>query len=1198
MTASASEGGDSTSNGPVNIIICGLGMVALRFIEHFKSTQKKLSAHKKDLRDFQITVFSEEPHLAYNRVTLTQYFTHQSIEKLTLRPQEWYTENNIKVHLNDPVVAIDRTSKTVTSSKGVILSYDRLVLATGSAAFVPPIPRVHEVEGVFVYRSISDVEKIIGYANGKAKAAVIGGGLLGLEAAKVCVDLGLDTFVIERNPRVLARQLDDEGSTFLIKELEKLNLEAFIGANTNGFLSSDDTSSSSEPTAGQKPILSGISLTTCTNETITRSVDLVIVATGIIPRDNLAKSSGLECHPRGGILVTDSMTSTTDSDIFAIGEVACHAGMVYGLVGPGYDMARVAAEVILEDPDFKVYKGSDCSTKLKLMGVHVGSFGDYFAPESKATALTFRDPFAGIYKRLLFSKDGKKLLGGILVGDTSDYTKLMSLTKSHGPLPGDPASLLTGAKPTSGGASTTESSGTDSLPDDSQICSCNNVTKADLKVALEDEKCNSIAALKSCTNAGTGCGGCLPLVADIFSCEMKKKGVKVLNHLCEHFSYSRRELFEIVRVLRIKTFDEIWKSHGNKPKIVNRSAGFIGGCEICKPTIASILASLWNDHVLDKPHAPLQDTNDRFLANIQRGGLYSVVPRVPGGEITPDKLIVIGVVAKKFGLYTKITGGQHMFGARRQDLPLIWQQLTEAGFESGHAYGKSLRTVKSCVGSTWCRYGRRDSVGFAIALEQRYKGIRSPHKLKGGVSGCVRECAEAQGKDFGLIATEKGYNIYVCGNGGSNPKHALLLASDVPEMDAIRIIDRFLMYYIRTADKLQRTARWLEKMEGGIEFLKKVVVDDGLGICDELEREMATLVDSYFCEWTEVVKNPERWKQFKEFVNVDEGQGEPKVIKVETKKLNGVQIGADEDGVGGVTLVEPLPGIESVEWVEERGQRRPADWVPDVVLSSKSESPIADSSFPTPPLTPPAEGKMVRSVDVEVDDEPPNVFNWKEEGMSWVDVGSADDFPLNSGVAVKVGDVQVAVFRVVNASGSEKWYATQNMCPHKRAFVLSSSIIGTFTSSTSELVPKIACPNHKKGFSLETGACVSSNEPYALATFDIRRSKNTDGLDRIELRMPSLEEANQVLGTKRWKLKQRQVNERKGSGSSDSGVDVEGYKALWEDNRSRRGKYEGTRIVDARELSSYGVEVVGEADEAGAGGCGGGGCGSNKNLEW
>jgi len=400
-----------------------------------------------------------------------------------------------------------------------------------------------------------------------------------------------------------------------------------------------------------------------------------------------------------------------------------------------------------------------------------------------------------------------------------------------------------------------------SLPDEALICSCESVSKKAVCSAIREHDVGDVNAIKTFTKAGTGCGGCTPMLVDILNEMMKKIGKYKKKILCEHFDYSRQQLFDLIRYHKIKSFNELIRNFGK---------GF--GCEVCKPAVASMLASLWNENILNKKHVAIQDTNDRFLANIQRGGTYSIVPRVPGGEITPEKLMVLGRVAKKYGLYCKITGAQRidMFGAQMNDLPFIWEELIAAGFESGHAYAKALRTVKSCVGSSWCRFGVQDSVSFAIRVESRYKGLRAPHKIKSAVSGCIRECAEAQAKDFGIIATEKGWSLYVCGNGGSNPQHAKLFAADLDEETCIKYIDRFLMFYIRTADPLTRTATWLNKMEGGIEYLRDVVINDCLGICAELEQEMQKFVDTYKCEWKEAISTPEIRRRFKHFVNSDE----------------------------------------------------------------------------------------------------------------------------------------------------------------------------------------------------------------------------------------------------------------------------------------------------------------------------------------
>ena len=364
--------------------------------------------------------------------------------------------------------------------------------------------------------------------------------------------------------------------------------------------------------------------------------------------------------------------------------------------------------------------------------------------------------------------------------------------------------------------------------------------------------------MTACTRAGSTCGSCKPVVKKIVEDYFESVGRVVDRSICEHFPLTRQELYDVVAVHGYGSFDEIVAAHGTGR-----------GCDICKPAVASILASLVGGHVLAGPTRVLQDTNDAYLANIQRNGSYSVVPRIPGGEITPEKLIVIGEVARDFGLYTKITGGQRidLFGARMEELPAIWRRLVDAGFESGHAYGKALRTVKSCVGSTWCRYGVQDSVQLAIDLELRYRGLRSPHKLKGGVSGCARECAEARGKDFGVIATEKGWNLYVGGNGGATPVHARLLAGDLDTETLVRYLDRFLMYYIRTADRLQRTAPWVDSLDGGLDRVREVVVEDSLGLGTELEAAMARHVDGYADEWRATLEDPEKLRRFVSFVN-------------------------------------------------------------------------------------------------------------------------------------------------------------------------------------------------------------------------------------------------------------------------------------------------------------------------------------------
>ncbi len=819
----------------MKIVVIGNGMVGYKFCEKLITSS---STHN-------ITVFGEEIRPAYDRVHLSEFFAGKTADDLSMASSNWYADNNITLHLGDPILHIDRVNKTVTSFKGLTLSYEILIMATGSAAFVPTIPGT-EKQGVFIYRTIEDLEMMAAHAPKAKTGAVIGGGLLGLEAAKAMLDLGIsETHVIEFAPRLMPRQIDDAGSAVLTKKLESLGLIIHTNTNTTR-IDGDDAIKSMHFADGS-----------------TIQVDMLVISAGIKPRDELAVKSDLEVGPRGGIIVNNFL-QTSDPSIYAIGECALHGNMIYGLVAPGYEMAQVAIAHInnIQSPHpntetAKQFAGFDMSTKLKLIGTDVASFGNAFADGDDVRVISITDNNKNIYKRINISNDGKTLLGGILVGDATEYNMLLQTCKNNMALPPNPEEIILGKKGTEENAG----AGVQALPNSALICSCEGVTKEIIVNAVANGEATTINDIKKCCKAGTGCGGCIPMVKDLINYSLQAQGKVVRNVLCEHFQHSRQELFDLIKIKQLKSYEEVLNTLGTGH-----------GCETCKPAIVSILASLWNEMPLKKGNATAQDTNDRFLANIQKGGTYSVVPRIPGGEITPDKLIVIGEVAKKYNLYTKITGGQRidLFGAHVGDLPAIWETLIAAGFESGQAYGKSLRTVKSCVGSTWCRFGLHDSVSFAIEIEERYRGLRSPHKLKSAVSGCIRECAEAQSKDFGIIATEKGWNLYVCGNGGSKPQHALLLASDIDSPTVIKFIDRFLMFYIKTADPLTRTATWLNKMEGGIDYLKSVVIDDALGLCQQWEQEMQQHVNTYECEWKVAVETPEIRKKFAHFVNAPE----------------------------------------------------------------------------------------------------------------------------------------------------------------------------------------------------------------------------------------------------------------------------------------------------------------------------------------
>jgi nitrite reductase (NADH) large subunit len=833
------------------LVIVGHGMVGHRLVEALRA---------RDARDaWRIVVFGEETRAAYDRVALSSYFEGVGEAELSLVADEVHTDPCVDLRLGEQVVAVDRDRRVVRTASGASQDYDALVLATGSYPFVPPVPG-KDLPGCFVYRTLDDLDRIRAAAEdavaasgpGRRSGVVVGGGLLGLEAARALRLLGLSPQVVEIAPRLMPVQVDEGGGALLRKLVEDLDVAVRCGVSVQGIA----------------PGPRGKGLVASLSDGIELDADLVVFSAGIRPSDALAKAIGLPTGERGGVLVNDHCR-TVDERIYAIGECAAlslFGGRTYGLVAPGYAMAEVVADRLLGGSATITDADLDTSTKLKLLGVDVASFGDAHATAEGALEVVVNDPVAGSYQKLVVSDDATTLLGGVLVGDASRYGVLRPLVGER--LPADPVSMIS-----PGGVEL----GADSLPDSAQVCSCNAVTKGALRSAIAGGA-HDVPALKSCTRAGTSCGSCVPMLKTLLVSE----GVEVSKALCEHFAQSRAALFQIVASTGVRTFSELAARFGGGT-----------GCDICKPAVASILASTGTaQHILDGEQATLQDTNDHFLANLQRNGTYSVVPRVPGGEITPERLIVIGEVARDFGLYTKITGGQRidLFGARVEQLPEIWRRLVDAGFESGHAYGKALRTVKSCVGTDWCRYGVQDSVSMAIALELRYRGLRSPHKLKSAVSGCARECAEARSKDFGVIATETGWNLYVCGNGGFSPRHADLLAADLDTDTLIRTIDRFLMFYVRTADRLQRTAPWLEAMEGGLEHLREVVMEDKLGICAELDAAMAAHVEGYSDEWRGVLEDPAKLARFTSFINAPD---------------------------------TPDP---TIEFVERRGQRVPEGW--------------------------------------------------------------------------------------------------------------------------------------------------------------------------------------------------------------------------------------------------------------------------------
>jgi len=848
--ASSASAPTAGPDGLRHVVVIGGGPAAHRLTE---SLVARMDPAAPGLR---VTVVGDEPHLPYDRVQLSKRLAGEV--DLTLGDAAFWRHVALDCRPGRLATRIDPDARTVALDDGEVLGYDELVLATGSRATVPPIADAHAGR---VYRTLADVADLVAEVadirarvGRPANVVTVGGGLLGLEAAGGVHALGARSAVVHSGRWLMSSQLDEGAGQALGRIIHDQGIDLHLGMRPTGIITT--------PTGR----VTGVALPDG------RSIpaDVVVFSIGITPRDELARDAGIAIGPRGGVAI-DQACRTSAPHVWAIGEVAAVDGVCVGLVAPANAMAETVADRITGGE--AEFPGIDDATKLKLSGVEVASFGDALGRTPGALEVVYADPARGLYQKIVMSDDAKTLLGGVFVGDAAPYSALRPLLGRE--LGAEPGAYLSAA----GG----EAPGATDLPDDVQVCSCNDVSAGDVRDAVRGADgapgCTELAALKACSRAGTQCGSCVPLVKKILDTELEAAGVEVSRALCEHFAVSRSELFETVRILGLTSAAQVFERLGS---------GL--GCDVCKPVVASVLATQTKGYILDAGQGPLQDTNDRALANMQRDGTYSVVPRIPGGEITPAKLKVIAEVAERYDLYTKITGGQRidMFGARLEQLPDIWRILVDAGFESGQAYGKSLRNVKSCVGSTWCRYGVQDAVAMAVHLELRYRGVRSPHKFKMGVSGCARECAEARAKDIGVIATETGWNLYVGGNGGFTPAHGQLLAKDLDDDTLIRYIDRYLMYYVRTAERLQRTARWQEELEGGLEHVHRVVVEDALGIAAELEEAMARQIDGYEDEWAATLADPDRLRRFRSFVNA------------------------------------PTTPDPSLARVEERGQRRPA----------------------------------------------------------------------------------------------------------------------------------------------------------------------------------------------------------------------------------------------------------------------------------
>ncbi len=902
---------------PGRVVVVGAGMVAHRFAEQLVAREG----------DWHLTVIGDEPYAPYDRVHLSDAITGATTADLTLDPSVWDDER-VELVTGDAVQTLDRDARTVTTRSGRVLEYDDLVLATGSWAWVPRTEGA-DLPGVLAYRTLDDITRIKDWVADRERAlgrtvrgAVVGGGVLGLEAAAALQNLGATATVVEFADRLMAVQLDAGGG----EALRVLVADRGMDVRT--------TTAATRVLPGDDGAVAGLELSSGEH----LDVDVVIFSTGIRPRDRLARESGLGIGERGGVLVGPTCRSS-DPRIWAIGECASHDNECAGLVAPGNAMADVVVSQLFGGP--RTYTRAPDGTKLKGVGVEAASFGDVLALTPGALEVTFADPVARTYRKLVVSDDARTLLGGVFVGDIALYSSLRPLLGR--PLGADPSAFLA---PEGGGAPVSAD-----LPDDVVVCSCANVTAGTIRGAVTEHGCQSVGEVKTCTKAGTVCGSCVPLLTKIVNVSLEQAGVAVSNAMCEHFAMSRAELFALVRTGTERTFSQIVATHGTGR-----------GCAICRPVVASILSSLGVGHVLQPDQASLQDTNDHLLANLQKDGTYSVVPRMPGGEVTPDKLLAFAQIAADFGLFTRVTGAQRlgMFGARQDQLPAIWRRLVDAGFESGQAYGKSLRAVKTCVGSTWCRFGVQDSSSMAVRLELRYRGLRSPHKFKVGVSGCARECAEARGKDVGVIATAAGWNVYVGGNGGFTPRHAELLAEDLDADTLVRVIDRFLALYIRSADRLQRTAPWVADFPGGLAELRAILVDDRDGIGAELEAEVERHVEGYVDEWRATLDDPAKLAAFTPYLNApsstdpdlayEERRGQPVPVALSAGPMS--------TGAGSPTGTTSVPASSSAvvcrlaDLTPERGAGALLDGVPvalfrladDRVLAVQQRDPFSGAN--------------------------------------------------------------------------------------------------------------------------------------------------------------------------------------------------------------------------------------------------------------
>ncbi|PWC34625.1 nitrite reductase [Azospirillum sp. TSO35-2] len=789
----------SSNNGPVvdrneaeqriagpakeRLVVVGNGMAGMKTVEELLA---------KAPGRYEITVFGAEPHPNYNRIMLSPVLAgEKTFDQIVLNSREWYDANGITLLTGEPVEGIDRAAKTVVSQSGRVVSYDRLLLATGSMPFIIPVPGA-TLPGVIGFRDLADVDAMLEAAARGGRAVVIGGGLLGLEAANGLRVKGMDVTVIHLMPTLMERQLDPSAGTLLQRELERRGIEVLTGADTAEILGDERVTAVRLKDGRELP------------------ADIVVMAVGIRPNMALGKLAGLDCGR--GIRVDDQMR-TSDPSIFAVGECVEHRGVTWGLVAPLFEMAKVLADR-LAGGEGGAYTGSVTSTKLKVTGVDVFSAGDFSGGEGTED-IVFRDAARGVYKRLVL-KDGK-LLGAVLYGDTKDGAWYFSLLKDGADVSAERETMIFGQG--FGGADAGDpNAAIAALPDSAEICGCNGVCKGTIVKAITDKGLTSLDEVKAHTKASASCGGCAGTVERLLAVTLGDgfTAAPTVKPMCKCTHHSHDAVRAAIVDRGLKSMADVFQAmEWTTPD----------GCASCRPALNYYLLCAWPGEYTDDYQS--RYINERVHANIQKDGTYSVVPRMWGGLTTASELRAIADVVDKFAIPTvKVTGGQRidLFGVKKEDLPAVWADLNAAGMVSGHAYAKGLRTVKTCVGSEWCRFGTQDSTGLGVKLERMTWGTWTPHKVKLAVSGCPRNCAEATIKDLGVVCIDSGYELHVGGNGGLHVRACDLLVRVATEEEVLEYTGAFMQLYREEARYLERTAPWVERV--GLDHIKAALVED------------------------------------------------------------------------------------------------------------------------------------------------------------------------------------------------------------------------------------------------------------------------------------------------------------------------------------------------------------------------------------